>query len=71
VSLFFTDDIDSGEWTATDLTDFSVDAWEPSFDSELWRRKCRLHIFVEATHQGDGERTVMADPQTVYVLECK
>lgn len=71
VSLFFTDDIDSGEWTAEDLTDFSVDAWEPSFDTELWRRKRRLHLFVETTHQGDGERTVEAEPQTVYVLEME
>lgn len=70
VSLFFTDNIDNDEWDVTDLTDFSVDAWEPSFDTELWRRKRHLHIFVETTHQGDGERAVEAKPQTVYVLEA-
>jgi len=71
VSLFTTDDLANGEWRVKDLTDFSVDAWEPSFDTELWKRKRRLHIFVETTHQGDGEHTVEAKPEMAYVLEVK
>ena len=57
------------EWSVSDLTDFSVDAWEPSFDTELWKREHRLHLFVQQTKQGDGERTVEIEPQPVYVLE--
>lgn len=53
----------------TDLTDFSVDAWEPTFDTELWNTRRRLHIYVQNTKQGDGERAVETKPQTVYVLE--
>lgn len=60
---------DGADWSVTDLTDFTVDAWEPSIDEDLWRRERKLHIFVERTAQGDGERAVTMGAQTVYVLE--
>lgn len=69
VSMAHTDDIDGGVWTLSDLTDFPVDAWEPSHDTELWKSQKRLHIFVQHTKQGDGERTVAFEAQPVYVLE--
>lgn len=71
VSLYHTSDITSGQWQLTDLTSFSVHAWEPSFDTELWKQSHRLHIFVQDSHQGDGERTVTSAPTPVYVLEVK
>lgn len=37
VSMAYTDNIASGEWTVSDLTDFPVEAWEPGIDSELWK----------------------------------
>lgn len=61
----------NGEWQTVDLTDFPVGAWEPSCDTELWRSKQRLDIFVQQTSQGDGERTVDAAPTPVYVLEVR
>lgn len=69
VSMAFTDDIHSGKWKYMDLSDFSVDAWEPSHDTELWRNKKRFHLFVQRTGQGDGEKTVQMEPQKIYVLE--
>ena len=69
VSMAYTPDIRDGEWQVTDLTDFPVDAWEPSFDTELWKQDRRLHIFVQETHQGDGERQIASEPTPVYVLE--
>lgn len=69
VSVAYTDDIVNGEWICSDLTDFSVEAWEPSHDAELWKKEKRLHLFVQHTCQGDGERTVEMEPQPVYVLE--
>lgn len=69
VSVAYTPSISTGKWSVTDLTDFSVDAWEPSHDTELWEHKHRLHLFVQRTGQGDGERTVELAPQSVYVLE--
>lgn len=69
VSMAYTPDILNGEWQVTDLTDFSVDAWEPSLDTELWKQRQQLHIFVQETHQGDGEKQVTSAPTPVYVLE--
>ncbi|MBQ5394042.1 MAG: neuraminidase, partial [Alistipes sp.] len=71
VSMFQTRNILRGRWQVRDLTSFAVDAWEPSHDAELWKRQERLHLFVQATHQGDGERTVESQPTMVYVLEIE
>lgn len=69
VSMAYTQDVENERWSVADLTDFAVDAWEPSHDTELWKQQRKLHLFVQRTYQGDGERTVEADPQMVYVLE--
>ncbi len=61
---------DGKNWSVADLSDFSVGAWEPSIDEDLWRRERKLHIFVQPTAQGDGERTVATEPKPVYVLEA-
>lgn len=58
-----------GDWTVSDLTDFTVDAWEPSVDTELWRHRGRLDIFVQRSAQGDGETPSPLPPQPVYILE--
>jgi len=71
VSLYHTDNLASGEWQLSDLTDFSVDAWEPSFDTELWKAQRHLHLYVQCVHQGDGETTVIAEPTPVSVLEIR
>ena len=71
VSMYYTSDIRKGEWNVQDLTDFSVDAWEPSLDSELWNKNYKLNIFIQKSSQGDGERTVNVDSQSVYVAEVE
>lgn len=69
VSLAVSKDIASGKWEYQDLTSFPVDAWEPSHDTELWKEKQKLHIYVQCSGQGDGERTTALEAQPVYVLE--
>ena len=71
VSLAYTDDLKQGKWQVKDLTDFSVEAWEPSLDTELWKQRKELHLFVQVTYQGDGEKTVDQAPTPVYVLEVE
>ncbi|MCD8226695.1 MAG: BNR repeat-containing protein [Bacteroides ovatus] len=71
VSLAYSADLLSGDWKIEDLTDFPVDSWEPSHDTELWKQQQKLHIYVQRTGQGDGERTVDIAPQPVYVLEVE
>lgn len=71
VSMAFTPEIGLKPWTVTDLTDFSVDAWEPTLDAALWNSRGIAHLFVQECHQGDGERTVASPPTMVYVLELR
>lgn len=56
-------------WKIIDLTQFSLNAWEPSYDSELWKNNKKLNIFIQQTKQGDGEKTIDSQPTDVYVLE--
>lgn len=69
VSMAVCKDVDGNKWTVRDLTDFSVGSWEPSFDTELWRNKKQLHIFVQKADQVDGEGKADIAPQKVYILE--
>ena len=71
VSMYYTRNLRRGRWKVKDLTDYSVHAWEPSPDMELWKRQRRLHLFVQDTHQGDGERRVETEPTPVRILEVK
>lgn len=45
VSVAITNDIHSNQWTIQDLTEFSVNAWEPTYDTELWKQKIN-YIFL-------------------------
>jgi hypothetical protein len=69
VSIAYCKDISTGTWTTIDLTDQSTGQWEPSFDTELWRNKKLLNIFVQRTGQGDGEKIENLRPQMVNILE--
>ena len=71
VSVAYTPHLGKKEWTVADLTDFSVDAWEPSHDMNLWNSDRKLNVFVQTSHQGDGEKVAhgTANAEPVYVLE--
>lgn len=69
VSMAVCQDLNTNKWAIRDLTDFSVGSWEPSFDTELWRNKKQLHIFVQKADQVDGEGKADIAPQKVYILE--
>ncbi len=71
VSVAVTEDLEEGEWHFYDLAEMSVDAWEPSFDTALWQKERKIHIFVQRVGQRDHEQPVEMEPQMVYVLEWK
>ena len=71
VSVAVNPDLGRAPWQVSDLTPYSVDAWEPSLDLDLWNARRQLHLFVQCTHQGDGERQVQARPEMVRVMEVK
>lgn len=71
VSMYEVDTRNGGKTSVADLTDFPVDAWEPTFDTCLWTDSSRLSVFVQRVGQGDGERLSDMDPQPVSVLDVK
>lgn len=70
VSVAHTPQIGRKGWTISDVTDFSVEAWEPSLDINLWNRDSCLDIFVQTSYQGDGEKVAESAPEStpVYIL---
>jgi len=54
-----------------DLLIAPVGSWEPSYDTELWKQKHILHLFVQKTDQADAEGKSDMIPQMVQVLEWK
>lgn len=71
LSVTYSPDISKGVWKTIDLTRDAIGQSEPSFDTELWRRKSLLHLFVQYSGQGDGERTEQVPAQAVRILEWK
>ena len=71
VSVARTVDIADGQWQVSDLTGASVGSWEPSFDTELWRSKGMLSLFVQNVQQVDGEGQATVAAQPVRVLDWR
>ena len=71
LSLFVCDDVTKNICRTIDLTDISIGQSEPSYDTELWHLNKDLHLFLQYTGQGDGEKVEEMKPQMVYILEWK
>jgi hypothetical protein len=71
VSVAVCSDIQKGKWLVQHLTTASVGLWEPSYDTDVWKSKNVLHLFIERVEQGDAETTKDIGPQPVQVLEWK
>lgn len=71
VSVASTADIADGKWQISDLTSTSVGSWEPSFDTEWWRRSGVLSLFVQEVQQVDGEGQAAVAATAVRVLDWR
>jgi len=71
VSIAICSDIEKGEWIIKDLTDETVGSWEPTYDTELWKEKEILDLFIQRVEQGDAEGSTNLAPQMIKVLEWK
>jgi hypothetical protein len=61
---------DIGNWKTTTITDQDLNRWEPSFDTELWRNKQQLHLYLQAVRQGQGDKTTDGPIKSkVHILE--
>ena len=57
------------KWKITDLTNGSVGSWEPTFDTELWKNKNVLNLFVQNVEQVDAEGVANIPPTLIQVLQ--
>ena len=71
VSMAHCENLEKGEWEVTDMTDFPVRYWEPSYDHVRWARDGVLDLYVQVAGQGDAESLEQIGPQKAYVLEWK
>ncbi len=71
VSALISQDADLAAWRTVDLTSESFGQYEANYDRVLWKRDGLLHIFIQRSEQGDGERPSDLGAQPVGVLEWK
>jgi hypothetical protein len=67
VSLAINKNLKRNKWKIIDLLPESVGSWEPSFDTELWKNKKILSIYVQNSDQTDLEGRSQTPPQKVKV----
>lgn len=59
------------KWRVIDLLPDSWGAWEPTYDTELWKSTGVLHLFMQHVEQADAEGVTKQAPQRTYVLQWK
>ena len=69
VSVACSTDVRNGRWRVFDLGQQAMGAWEPSFDTELWRTSNRLNVYLQTVQQRDAEGVASSAPTRVGVLE--
>lgn len=71
ISIALTNSLAANNWAVSDLSAFAVGAWEPTYDTELWKDKKILNLFIQKVVQVDGEGQANITAQPVQVLEWK
>jgi hypothetical protein len=69
ISIAVCENLQQGHWKVSDLTDYSVGAWEPTLDTELWKDRHLLNLFVQKVTQVDGEGLAHEKPEAAQVLQ--
>lgn len=64
-------DADFTIWNTQLITDYSVESWEPTYDTELWKEYKKLHLFVQKVGQGDVETLENLPAQDVKIHEIE
>ena len=61
-----------GAWEHAVLDGHPTGRWEPTFDTELWRNERRLHLFLQAVEQPDGDESGPTEgTSAVSILEVE
>ncbi|MBN2262279.1 MAG: BNR repeat-containing protein [Prolixibacteraceae bacterium] len=58
-------------WQTEVFNTGTLGRWEPSFDTELWKRHNKLHLFYQRVGQGNNETGVNLSAQKVGVIMLK
>jgi rhamnogalacturonyl hydrolase YesR len=69
ITMAVCNDLLKNQWIISDLTSYSVGDWEPTYDTELWKNRNKLNLFVQKVEQGDGEKESDLNEQSVSVLD--
>lgn len=69
VSAAICSDLTARSWQVTDLTEKGMGSWEPTYDTELWKEKKLLHLFIQKVEQIDAEGKANVPPEPVQVME--
>lgn len=70
ISIAYCADLMKNKWVVKDIYQDNIGAWEPTYDTELWKQQHHLHLFVQKVEQVDGEGKADVKPEMVEVLEC-
>lgn len=70
-SIALNNNLQTTNWAIMDLTAQSVGDWEPSYDTELWKNRKVLSLFLQDVKQIDGEGKASQQPTAVQVLNWK
>ncbi len=70
-SIALNADVEGENWRIEDLTEQHVGDWEPTYDTELWKNKSILSLFLQNVKQIDGEGKASQAPTAVQVLDWK
>jgi len=71
VSIATCADLAKNKWQIEDLTNKAVGSWEPTYDTELWKNKRVLNLFVQQVEQIDAEGKADLPPSLIEVLQWK
>lgn len=64
-------DLASRSWKLCDLWDGDLGDWEPNYDTERWKDKQVLSLFLQAVEQKDGEGISSSSGKKVKILDWK
>lgn len=71
VSLLKVTNDQNNHWGIIDLFNEDMGAWEPTLDTELWKKKKIVNLYLQKVEQADLEGQTDFPPQMVNVLEWK
>ncbi|GAA5520683.1 BNR repeat-containing protein [Aliifodinibius salicampi] len=71
ISIAASEGSDYSKWSVNDIYQESVGLWEPTLDSQAWKKHRELYLFVQNVGQGDGETLEDIAPQEIFLLKWR